>query len=56
MPDISMCDREECPVKRICYRFMAIPDPLQTYGSFSPTSEKGCDDFEPLMEGDKIRD
>jgi hypothetical protein len=27
MPDITMCDRKECPSSALCYRFTAEPNP-----------------------------
>lgn len=34
MPDISMCFGKYCPRKDKCYRAMAKPDRVQTYGDF----------------------
>ncbi|HQD93024.1 MAG TPA: hypothetical protein PK924_07155 [Bacilli bacterium] len=34
MVDIAMCQHEDCPKSKECFRFMAIPDELQTYANF----------------------
>jgi len=42
MSDISMCKNEECPLKKTCYRYVAIPnDYWQAYGQF--VYNNGCD-------------
>lgn len=41
-----MCQDEECPVRKDCYRYMAIPDEyLQPYFSESPRGSNGCTCF-----------
>jgi hypothetical protein len=46
MPDISMCQNEECPLKKKCYRFTAKPSPLlQTYAYFKPDEDGKCEYF-----------
>jgi hypothetical protein len=48
MPDISMC-AAVCPVSRKCLRHAdsgTVPDARwQSYGTTSPTDERGCPDF-----------
>lgn len=39
MPDISMCFGKYCPRKDKCYRAMAKPDRVQTYGDFETDCE-----------------
>ena len=34
MPDISMCFGQYCPRRDKCYRAMAKPDKIQSYGDF----------------------
>ena len=35
MPDISMCNNQNCPLKDKCYRFTATPNPRwQAYSGF----------------------
>ena len=34
MPDITMCMSIECPKRLQCYRFIAIPDYIQSYADF----------------------
>lgn len=36
MPDMTMCNGENCPVKLNCYRFTAKPDYYQAYFSEPP--------------------
>lgn len=31
MPDISMCQEEQCELKNNCYRFLAKPSYYQSY-------------------------
>lgn len=41
MPDISMCDNEECPIKNKCYRYTAIPNDIQqSYTTFKPSNNR----------------
>lgn len=47
MPDIAMCQNEECPRKTECYRYMATPNQLrQAYSEFKCGGED--DHFIPL--------
>ena len=40
MPDISMCENQDCPFNTSCYRFTAEANPYrQSYGDFKPTVE-----------------
>jgi DNA-binding XRE family transcriptional regulator len=48
MPDILMCTNGDCKDKNKCYRFKAIPDPNQRYGSY--TYVKGCPAFLPILK------
>jgi hypothetical protein len=34
MPDISMCNNQDCPKKETCYRFIAKPNIHQSYTKF----------------------
>ena len=45
MPDISMCDNEQCPLKETCYRFTATPSEFrQAYAKFKYNEEtESCD-------------
>lgn len=46
MPDISMCKDNSCPSRKRCYRWMAVPAPIQSYMDFKcPPNEDKCDDF-----------
>lgn len=44
MPDITMCNDEECPQKERCYRFIAEANPYrQSFFVESPKKMDGCD-------------
>lgn len=46
MPDITMCQNEECPLKDKCYRHEAKPDEMQSYFIDMKPDEKGeCEYF-----------
>ena len=46
MPDISMCDTEDCPNKITCYRYVAIPDKYQSFFAADPREPDGsCTNF-----------
>lgn len=36
MPDITMCEGKNCPIKNTCYRYTAKADSYQTYFTESP--------------------
>ncbi|MDQ4121683.1 MAG: hypothetical protein M3209_09585 [Acidobacteriota bacterium] len=56
MPDIAMCSRDDCPMKRNCYRYRAVPTPnWQTYAFFEPESENECDGFMQIRDGTRTR-
>lgn len=35
-PDITMCDNNECPLNKTCYRYQAYPNQHQSYAHFEP--------------------
>jgi len=41
MPDISMCQRKDCPKKSTCYRYKAVPSCHQSYILIEDT--KNCE-------------
>lgn len=50
MPDISMCEGKECPLKENCYRYKATPSEYwQSYFTEEPFYKDGdiimCDHF-----------
>jgi hypothetical protein len=50
MPDIAMCENVECPLRRTCYRFMAVPNPFrQSYAEFAPKADGDCDYYVPII-------
>ncbi len=58
MPDISMCQDEQCPSRETCYRFKAKPDLLmQAYGHFGrEDGAERCGYYWPLKSpADKHR-
>lgn len=42
MPDITMCDDKECPMREGCYRFTAKPSMRQAYFVKSPREGNEC--------------
>lgn len=54
MPDITMCENKDCPLKQSCYRYTAIPSRYQSYANFAPDLLSGkCEDFWPIQRWDK---
>lgn len=64
MPDISMCQDNECPVNKLCYRYTAKASDYQSYFASSPrldereseskgTIEGSCSYYWPNEEGTK---
>ncbi len=49
MPDISMCQDNQCPVRKNCRRHQALgtqPSEMQWYSDFHhESSDDGCEDF-----------
>lgn len=46
MPDISMCDGKNCPVRDKCYRFTATPTPRrQTFATYPRKPDGSCEAF-----------
>lgn len=52
MPDITMCVNIECPFRKQCYRYRAIPSDFQSYANFDTRVVKlvggvalQCDNF-----------
>jgi hypothetical protein len=39
MPDITMCEGENCPQKETCYRYTATPSRRQSYFEKPPFKE-----------------
>lgn len=49
MPDISMCQNKDCPKRKQCHRFMAMPNGLRpSYMGFKPDDKGECEYFWPL--------
>lgn len=46
MPDISMCNGGDCPLKEMCYRYTAKPSEYaQSYFETPPINDGKCDHF-----------
>jgi len=56
MPDISLCNNRECPLRAECYRYRAVPtSTVQTYTAFEvPEGEDRCEFFMDI-EGQTVR-
>ena len=50
MPDIAMCQGNECPVKENCWRYMAPANRFQSYFATPPCTEDGCEYFWDMNE------
>ena len=50
MPDISMCEGTDCPLKESCYRFTAYPSQyMQSYFTTPPIKKDGtCEYYWPV--------
>ena len=58
MPDITMCLNTECPLRKECYRYMAIPSAYkQSYADFKALirHDGTCDYFVPIEKGMRIK-
>jgi hypothetical protein len=56
MPDICMCNNEECYCKETCYRYRAIPDPhWQSYSTFPTPIATECEHYDRVRENDIVR-
>lgn len=55
MPDISMCEGKDCPIKEKCYRFKATPSRYgQSYFMESPYKDGKCDELIDIRKDHKI--
>ena len=45
MPDITMCEWTDCPMKEECYRYKAKPDEPQLYFTEPPIEDWECEYF-----------
>jgi len=52
MADMTMCDQNECSVRKLCLRFMAKPNEYkQAYYSEDPRDNEGlCKEYIPLNQ------
>lgn len=55
MADISMCQRQDCPVRNSCYRYRAIPYLNQAYFLPKIVTDKGCSMYWPLSPRHRTR-
>ncbi|HET8687880.1 MAG TPA: hypothetical protein VFM18_14655 [Methanosarcina sp.] len=48
MPDITMCQNSQCPIRLECYRYMAMPNEhIQSYSDFVGGDK--CDGFKLIF-------
>lgn len=51
MPDITMCEGKECPLKENCYRFKENPSKYrQSYFMDIPYKDGTCKYYSPVKE------
>ena len=47
-----MCNNTECPMRKSCYRYLAVPfSPVQTYADFKPDEKGECPDYWMVQTG-----
>jgi len=57
MPDITMCEDKECPLRNECYRYRAIPNEFrQYYFCESPRQNDDCIEFYKIPDRARIKD
>ena len=55
MPDISMCQNQDCKLKETCYRFKAVPNEhRQSYSDFKPDKDGNCKYYWEVRKGHRI--
>lgn len=54
MPDITMCEGHECPLKEVCYRHKAKPSSRQSYFWKPPYNKDkvACDHYWEINKGE----
>ena len=50
MPDITMCNGNNCPVKKKCYRYTAKPSEYQSYFIEAPFKDGKCDHYWEIVK------
>lgn len=56
MPDITMCEGTNCPIKETCYRFKAQPSTYQSYFTEPPINSNGeCEYYLELYDRTKLK-
>lgn len=58
MPDITMCTNKECPLKSVCKRVTATPNPImQSYDKFTPfrNQDDGTWDCDKYLKTEHVR-
>ena len=54
--DITMCCCEECKRRNKCYRYMAVPEKIQSYSNFENICKtEGYSQFLEILPGDRIK-
>jgi hypothetical protein len=56
MPDIAMCQNEQCPSRWDCHRYMVLPNAhLQQYTDFQPDEgQDHCASYWPLSKRERL--
>lgn len=55
MPDIAMCQENECPKRELCYRYRAVPELYQWYMKPESYDKNGCSAYLITLPGQKLR-
>ena len=55
MPDIAMCEDQDCTLKETCYRFKAIPSYYQSYADFKQEEDGTCEYHMQIYKDDKLK-
>ncbi len=55
MPDIAMCHGKDCPLKKKCFRYRAIPGHIQSFFNEPPYKEGNCEYFWKVEKGDLLK-
>lgn len=55
MPDMTMCVNSTCPLRRMCYRYRAVPDKYwQSFAEFKPDGDS-CEYFWHVRGGRGVK-
>lgn len=56
MPDLTMCNGGDCPLRKTCYRYRATPSFWQSYftAEVYDAEKKTCEYYDEVRESDII--